>query len=117
MALRPAWVRDIRPGVRCTARRTNGEPCRAFAVHGATVCVAHGGRAPQVRQAAIDRLYRERLETEMRAYGREYAAQCQAEYNRQMALRAQGRDPFTEGLVEGALAWLALHGPEPDGAA
>lgn len=42
---------------RCTAHRTrDGQPCEAWAVHGATVCRAHGGAAPQVRAAATERL-------------------------------------------------------------
>jgi len=41
---------------RCTAHRTNGEPCRSFATHGGTVCRVHGGSAPQVKAAAAERL-------------------------------------------------------------
>jgi len=41
---------------RCTAHRTDGQPCRAWAMNGATVCPAHGGRAPQVQAAARRRL-------------------------------------------------------------
>ena len=40
----------------CAAHRTNGEPCNAFARHGARVCVVHGGRAPQVKAKAEDRI-------------------------------------------------------------
>lgn len=41
----------------CAATSTrSGEQCRASAVHGATVCAAHGGRAPQVKAAAKRRL-------------------------------------------------------------
>jgi hypothetical protein len=46
----------IRPAVRCAAHRTNGEACRCFAMLGCRVCHAHGGRAPQVRQAAERRV-------------------------------------------------------------
>jgi|SRR5690606_17209475 len=35
----------------CSARRTNGQPCRAWAVTGGKVCVTHGGAARQVRFA------------------------------------------------------------------
>ena len=28
---------------RCSARRTNGQPCKAWAISGGEVCVAHGG--------------------------------------------------------------------------
>jgi hypothetical protein len=49
---------DLSPVARrCKARsrRAQGQ-CRASAVRGATVCVAHGGRAPQVKAAAKRRL-------------------------------------------------------------
>lgn len=42
--------------VRCTAHNRHGEPCKKFAVNGATVCNKHGGSAPQVRRAAENRL-------------------------------------------------------------
>jgi hypothetical protein len=42
----------------CTARRTNGEPCRAPVIRGARVCRAHGGLAGHVREAARLRLER-----------------------------------------------------------
>ena len=37
---------------RCKARRSDGQPCRAYAITGGVVCAAHGGRAPRVRQEA-----------------------------------------------------------------
>lgn len=36
----------------CTAKRSNGVPCKAYAIAGATVCRTHGGSAPQVIAAA-----------------------------------------------------------------
>ena len=47
-------------GVRCSARRSSGEPCRKYAVAGATVCSVHGGRAPQVKAAGRRRLAEQR---------------------------------------------------------
>lgn len=44
------------PAQRCTARRSDGEPCKAWAITGGSVCVYHGGKAPQVREAARKRL-------------------------------------------------------------
>lgn len=41
---------------RCTAHRSDGEPCRAYAITGGKVCVYHGGKAKQVREAARKRL-------------------------------------------------------------
>lgn len=40
----------------CSARRRDGEPCRASAINGASVCRVHGGRAPQVKAKAAQRL-------------------------------------------------------------
>ena len=40
----------------CAAKTTAGHPCRRHAVAGARVCQVHGGAAPQVRQAARQRL-------------------------------------------------------------
>lgn len=48
------YMRD--PKYRCTAHKTNGEPCNSYRLAGMTVCNAHGGRAPQVRRAAQKRL-------------------------------------------------------------
>ena len=46
----------LRLRVRCTAHRSDGGECQAWAIHGGRVCAAHGGRAPQVRAAARRRL-------------------------------------------------------------
>jgi len=40
----------------CVAHKKNGQRCRASAVHGATVCIKHGGAAPQVRAKAALRI-------------------------------------------------------------
>jgi len=45
------------PRLLCSAQKTRGRgPCQAYAIRGATVCAAHGGRAPQVRAKARARL-------------------------------------------------------------
>ncbi len=42
---------------RCTAKsKQSGERCKQPAIHGGTVCRFHGGAAPQVQQAAKERL-------------------------------------------------------------
>lgn len=42
---------------RCTARsRRSGELCRRWAIRGGTVCIMHGGKAPQVQRKAAERL-------------------------------------------------------------
>lgn len=60
--------RTPNPNKICTARKTNGEPCRKQRVVGAVVCATHGGRAPQVKakarirlEMAADKLARELL--------------------------------------------------------
>ena len=40
----------------CSARRSNGEPCRKPPIKGGTVCSTHGGQAPQVKAAAKRRV-------------------------------------------------------------
>jgi hypothetical protein len=52
--------------IRCTAKSSRtGEPCRAWAVRGARVCSAHGGRAPQVAAAAKRRLLEQDVMAEL----------------------------------------------------
>lgn len=41
---------------RCRAHNRAGDPCSAYAIRGAVVCVVHGGAAPQVKRAAEERL-------------------------------------------------------------
>jgi len=42
---------------RCTAKSSRtGNPCRQAPINGGTVCGTHGGRAPQVRRKAQERL-------------------------------------------------------------
>lgn len=40
----------------CSAKRTNGQPCKGQAISGGVVCRVHGGAAPQVRSKALERL-------------------------------------------------------------
>ncbi len=44
----------IRP--RCRATNNRGQPCRYAPIPGGAVCRFHGGAAPQVKAAAMDRL-------------------------------------------------------------
>ena len=40
----------------CTARKKDGTPCKRPPIKGGTVCMSHGGAAPQVRRKANERL-------------------------------------------------------------
>lgn len=41
-------------------RSTDGMPCEGYAVNGSSVCVAHGGKAPQVKAKAAGNLIEEK---------------------------------------------------------
>ncbi|QHK19388.1 hypothetical protein GU243_06120 [Pseudarthrobacter psychrotolerans] len=43
----------------CAAKKTDGSPCRAYAIKGGRVCRVHGGMAPSVRAAAARRAQEE----------------------------------------------------------
>lgn len=48
--------RDLVPPKQCSAHSSRtGDRCRAYAIIGGSVCVTHGGAAPQVREAARKR--------------------------------------------------------------
>lgn len=48
-------VMAITDAPRCTAMRSNGEPCRAVALTGLTVCRVHGGATKKARAAGLRR--------------------------------------------------------------
>jgi hypothetical protein len=55
-AIGPMPRTNERQARRCSAHRTNGEPCSGWAIKGGSVCRTHGGAAPQTLQAARMRL-------------------------------------------------------------
>lgn len=59
---------ELAPVVRqCSATARSGDRCRRSAIPGGTVCHYHGGASPKVREAAVRRLERARLEGQVRA--------------------------------------------------
>jgi hypothetical protein len=60
-----------RPAVKCSAKsRRTGEPCKKFAIHGGTVCDSHGGRAPQAKRNAAERVAEAQFDRQQqRRYG------------------------------------------------
>lgn|SRR5581483_5220314 len=53
---------------RCSERRRDGQPCRAFAVVGCTACRAHGGEVSPERRAADHRRAEAKRERGLAAY-------------------------------------------------
>jgi len=48
--------------MQCKAKSSqSGGPCKKQAIRGATVCATHGGRAPQVKNAAMARIALEQM--------------------------------------------------------
>lgn len=69
----------VRQARRCRARsKRTGEPCRAYAVLGATVCRMHGGAITRVRVAAAQRREREAIERAMHRLEERHAQQMEA---------------------------------------
>jgi hypothetical protein len=66
MAIPPDTTSPMPPaGQKCTAVRGNGKPCGRWPILGGTVCMAHGGAAPQVREAANRRLQRDQMRRDL----------------------------------------------------
>lgn len=47
--------------MKCTARKTDGTPCNAWAIKGANVCRVHGGSLKRVKAAAARRVQEQKL--------------------------------------------------------
>lgn len=74
--------------MKCSARRSNGQPCNNPPIKGATVCRVHGGSAPQVKRKAEKRV-------------------ALADWERTFGGPADDADPTTTVLTE--IAWAKGH--------
>lgn len=54
---------------KCSAKRSNGEPCTKWPVTGQRVCNTHGGSSPQAKAAAERRLQTAQAETAVATFG------------------------------------------------
>lgn len=52
--------------MKCSAHKSNGDPCGNWAIKGAKVCKNHGGRAPQVKAKAGVRILETRIAGELK---------------------------------------------------
>lgn len=53
--------------MKCTAKRTNGEPCKSWAIKGGKVCRVHGGASKRAKAAAARRTAEARAAAEVAA--------------------------------------------------
>lgn len=54
---------------KCSGHTSDGAPCDQWAIRGGTVCVTHGGRAPQVKAKAQQRLEHKKAEKAVIRFG------------------------------------------------
>ena len=50
---------------KCSGKRTDGNPCGAYAITGGTVCTSHGGQLPRVKARAAANLLEQRARLEL----------------------------------------------------
>ena len=98
---------------RCTARRTNGQPCKAYAILGGEVCTAHGGSSWRVKVNALVRHWEPIVGG---AYDRAYQRWRREVFDWHVrrilgAASILGTDPAN--VTEGDLLWLAIDGQIP----
>jgi hypothetical protein len=102
-----------RQALRCSARRTDGQPCGAYAITGGTVCAAHGGSAPAVRASAELRYWSARTGYAFDTAYKRWRGEVR-DWQVQRVLAAAwilGVSPV--GVTEFELGWLAGDGRIP----
>lgn len=112
----------VRQAHRCHARRSDGEPCRGWAVLGADVCRAHGGAAGQVREAAQRRVTEDQARRAMNASIERHAREYREWQARRIATASELLGMPTEDfigpdgrVIEALLSWCHLQHGRPAG--
>lgn len=59
----------VAQGIKCSGIKTDGTPCKNWAVTGTTVCRKHGAQLPAVRQKAAERRVERVMRNAMAGYG------------------------------------------------
>ncbi len=89
----------VRGPMKCKAKRTDGEPCKAWPIKGAEVCRVHGGRAPQVKAAAKRRVALGEAQEELNRLGVPIEVDT-AEAMLQMVYEAAGNVAFLRKRIQ-----------------
>jgi hypothetical protein len=97
-ASNPGGAPDASDPRRCQAHRTDGEPCRRWAVRGATVCPTHGGSIARVRAAAGRRIQLAAAERAVATYGLPRDINALTALTQELA-RAQGHVVWLNQLI------------------
>lgn len=98
---------------RCKARRTNGQPCKAFAILGGEVCATHGGSSWRVKMNGIVRHWEPIVGG---AYDRAYQRWRREVFDwrvRRLLGAASILGVGPAEVTEGDLLWLAIDGQIP----
>jgi hypothetical protein len=105
----------VRQALRCSSHRTDGEPCRAFAIEGGTVCRVHGGSAEQVRYVA--RLQQAEA-ADRRAFDKAYRRclrEREAWQARRVAVTAELLGIPAQEVNPAHIAWCRIQHGRPEG--
>jgi hypothetical protein len=104
-------VARVRQARRCSARRTDGQPCGCFAILGGRVCRVHGGAAGQVRAAARRRRYLAALERDWEAH----QARVRKWHERRCRIAAEHLGIGLDELTPALLGWASAYYADVDG--
>jgi hypothetical protein len=98
---------------RCHARRSDKEPCKAYAILGGTVCAAHGGNARRVRHAAAFHYWHARLGYAYDVAYKRWRREAENWQVRRILAAASILGISPERVTPGDLLWLGVEGRIP----